>query len=204
MKSRETIFRVSGRKRSMSWLRPKNVLAAFGEDLGHYAERILRKRLEAARFFLENLQEPLSENIAKKTTKAGRRTIRQLLKLLEAIDQVVERPQPTEAQPVYDRMNLALAVRSAAGAFQEEWRPILGLESKPGFVKEHWTRVKALNRRLAAMGKGRVRTLYDRLPTFVGNCGIVSMCSSRTRCIGTATNLQRKKCRPSTTPWPTI
>ena len=132
----------------------ENVLAAFGENLGPYAERILRKRLEAARFFLENLHDPLSES-----TGAGRRTISQLLKLLVAIDQVVEKPQPTEVRPVYDRMNLALAIRSAARAFQEAWRPILGLESRPGFAKEHWTRVKALNRRLAAMGRDE----YDDL-----------------------------------------
>ena len=56
-------------------------------------------------------------------------------------------------------MNLVLAVRSAASAFQEAWRPRLGLESKPGFAKEHWTRVKALNRRLAAMGKDEYDTL---------------------------------------------
>ena len=130
----------------------ENVLAAFGEDLGPYAERILRKRLEAARFFLENLQEPLSEG-----TGPGRRTIRQLVKLLAAIDQIVEKPQPIDARPVYDRMNLVLAVRSAAGAFQEEWRPRLGLE--PGFDKEPWQRVKALNRRLAAMGKDEYDTL---------------------------------------------
>ena len=152
----------------------ENVLAAFGEDLGPYAERILRKRLEAARFFLADLQEPLSEN-----TGAGRRTIRQLLGLLTAIDQVIERPHPTEARPVYDRMNLALAIRSAAGAFQEAWRPRLGLESKPGFAKEHWTRVKALNRRLAAMGKDEYDTLRpvadlrqelrDRIYVFIQN-----------------------------------
>ena len=132
----------------------ENVLAAFGEDLGPFAERILRKRLDAARFFLENLQEPLLED-----TRAGKRTISQLTKLLAAIDQVVEKPQPTEACPVYDRMNLALAVRSAAGAFHQAWRPRLGLESKPGFAKEHWTRVKALNRRLAAMGTDEYDTL---------------------------------------------
>jgi hypothetical protein len=42
-----------------------------------------------------------------------------------------------------------LAIRSAADAFHEAWRPRLGLEFKPGFAKEHWTRVKALSRRLA-------------------------------------------------------
>ena len=152
----------------------ENVLAAFGEDLGPFAERILRKRLETARFFLADLQEPLSES-----TAAGRRTVDQLRKLLKAIDQVVEKPQPTEACPVYDRMNLALAIRSAAGAFQEAWRSRLGLESKPGFTKEHWTRVKALNRRLAAMGKDEYDTLKpvadlrqelrDRIYVFIQN-----------------------------------
>ena len=52
------------------------------------------------------------------------------------------------AGPVYDRMNLVLAIRSATDAFHEAWRPRLGLEFKPGFTKEHWTRVKALSRRL--------------------------------------------------------
>ena len=150
----------------------ENVLPAFGEDLGPCAERILRKRLEAARFFLADLQEPLSES-------AGRRTIRQLSKLLEAIDQITERPQSPEACPVYNRMNLALAIRSAAEGFQEAWRSRLGLESKPGFTKEHWTRVKALNRRLAAMGKDEYDTLRpvadlrqelrDRIYVFVQN-----------------------------------
>lgn len=122
----------------------ENVLASFGEELGPYAERALRKRLEDARFFLADIQEPLSHD-----TLVGRRTVKQLHKLLEAIDRVIERPQPAEARPVYDRMNLVLAIRSAASAFHDTWRPLLGLEHRPGFVKEHWARVKALSRRLA-------------------------------------------------------
>jgi len=122
----------------------ENVLAAFGEDLGPYAERALRQRVEHARFFFADIHEPLSQ-----TTASGRRTISQLRKLLDAIDSVIERPERAEACPVYDRMNLVLAIRSAADAFHEEWRPRLGLEFKPGFAKEHWTRVKALSRRLA-------------------------------------------------------
>lgn len=123
----------------------ENVLAAFGEELGPYAERALRQRLETARFFLAGLHEPLTEG-----TASGRRTISQLQKLLDAIDAVIERPQPAEAHAVYDRMNLVLAIRSAADAFHDAWRPRLGLEFKPGFAKEHWTRVKALSRRLAS------------------------------------------------------
>ena len=152
----------------------ENVLAAFGEDLGPYAERILRKRVEGARFFLADLQEAISED-----SSAGRRTVLQLRNLLEAIDQVIERPQPAEANPVYDRMNLALAIRSAAGAFHEIWRPRLGLVSKPSFAKVHWTRIKALNRRLATMGKDEYDTLQpvadlrqelrDRIYVFIQN-----------------------------------
>lgn len=123
----------------------ENVFASFGEELGPYAERALRKRLDGARFFLADLQEPLNG-----ATASGRRTIAQLQKLLAAIDSVIERPEPASARPVYDRMNLVLAVRSAADSFHETWRPRLGLQHRPGFAKEHWTRVKALSRRLAA------------------------------------------------------
>jgi hypothetical protein len=122
----------------------ENALAAFGEELGPPAERALRQRVESARFFFANLHESLSE-----ATVSGKRTISQLLKLLDALGAVIERPGPAKVRPVYDRMNLVLAIRSAADAFHEEWRPRLGLELKPGFSKEHWTRVKALSRRLA-------------------------------------------------------
>ena len=132
----------------------ENVLAAFGEDLGPYAERTLRQRVEQARFFLENIHEPLSETVA-----SGRRTISQLGKLLDCIDGVIQRPEPATAHPVYDRMNLVLAIHRAADAFHEAWRPRLGLEDKSGFAKEHWTRVKALSRRL---GTGR-KDEYDTL-----------------------------------------
>ena len=121
----------------------ENVLAAFGEELGPYAERALRQRLEDARFFLGDIHEPLRE-----TDASGRRTMSQLRKLFACIDEAIERPELAEGRPVYGRMNLVLAIRSAADAFHDAWRPRLGLESKPGFAKEHWTRVKALSRRL--------------------------------------------------------
>jgi len=122
----------------------ENVLATFGEELGPFAERALRKRLEEARFFLAGIDKTLAEE-----SVAQRRTIEELRKLLEAVDRVIEPPKPTKARPVYDRMNLVLAVRSAAEAFHEAWQPRLGLAHKPGISKEHWTRVKALSRRLA-------------------------------------------------------
>jgi hypothetical protein len=51
--------------------------------------------------------------------------------------------------PWYDRVNLVLAVKDAAEKFQEDWLVRLGYRVRPGSSKEHWTRVKALTRRLA-------------------------------------------------------
>jgi hypothetical protein len=122
----------------------ENVLKAIGEDLGPFAERQLRKRLELGCFFLGGIDLPLDSG-----KKAPRRTIHQLDALLNAIDHIVDRPDQTGTRPVYDRLNLVLAVREAATSFHTEWRGLLGLEHTPSYPKEHWTRIKALSRRFA-------------------------------------------------------
>jgi hypothetical protein len=152
----------------------ENVLAAMGENLGPYAERALRRRLEAGRVFLAGIDKPLSE-----ASKEGARTIGQLEKLLLLIDQVKDRPPPIEVKPHYDRMNLVLAVKAAAESFHDAWFPRLGLRHKPGVGKEHWTRVKALTRRLATGMDDHYDTLQpvadlrkelqDRIYVFVQN-----------------------------------
>lgn len=121
----------------------ENVLAAIGEDLGPFAERALRARLTHSRVFLAKLDSKLED------TPEGQRTAKQLTKLLDMIDGIVERPTPADSRPVYDRMNLVLAVERATESFHSGWRPRLGLSVKAGLDKEHWTRVKALSRRLA-------------------------------------------------------
>ncbi len=40
-------------------------------------------------------------------------------------------------------------MRDAIGAFRNPWRARLGLDYHDGITKEHWTRIKALSRRLA-------------------------------------------------------
>lgn len=122
----------------------ENVMTHLGEDLGPNAERALRARLAEHCFFLGGIDKVLDPK-----KKRGKRSIEQLKALLTAIDQIVKRPEPVEARPVYDRMDLALAIREAADQFHEVWLPRLGLKYKSGINKEHWTRVKALSRRLA-------------------------------------------------------
>lgn len=125
----------------------ENVLASIGEELGRFAERALRGRLREACYFVGNINGHLDP--AKKSNK---RTIAQLSALLEAIDGIVEKPAPVLSKPVYDRMNLVLAVKNAAESFHDSWWTRLGLAYKPGGSKEHWTRIKALSRRLATPG----------------------------------------------------
>ena len=122
----------------------ENVLASIGEDLGPFAERALRARLNTARVFLSGIDAKLDT-----TSTDGQRTIKQIGKLLEIVDGIIARPKPADSRPVYDRMNLGIAVERAAETFRNAWRPRLGLTVKQGTEKEHWTRVKALSRRLA-------------------------------------------------------
>lgn len=122
----------------------ENVIKAIGDELGPFAERALRARLETASFFLSAIQGRLDEG-----KRAGRRTIQQLSDLLGAVERIGELPEQVTARPVYDRMNLVLAVSEAARDFHQVWRGLLGLEFNPAAPKEHWTRIKALSRRLA-------------------------------------------------------
>lgn len=94
----------------------ENVLKSIGDDLGPFAERVLRQRLDKGCFFVGGINEQLDTS-----KKAGRRTIDELERLILAIDSIVDRPDATETRPVYDRVNLVLAVREAARSFHDSW-----------------------------------------------------------------------------------
>jgi hypothetical protein len=122
----------------------ENVLKAIGDELGPAAERILRRRVDEARFFVGGIHETLD---SKKKTDA--RAIRQFEALLGLLAHPESAALSGPSRPVFDRMNLSLAVTEAAKAFHTRWRGLLGLDMNPDAPKEHWTRVKALTRRLA-------------------------------------------------------
>jgi hypothetical protein len=122
----------------------ENVLKAIGDELGPAAEHVLRRRIDEARFFVGDIHEPL--NPRKKT---GARAIQQFDALLSLLSHPELAASSGPSRPVFDRMNLSLAVTEAAKAFHARWRGLLGLDMNPDAPKEHWTRVKALSRRLA-------------------------------------------------------
>ena len=121
----------------------QNVLRSIGEDLGPAAERALRRRLDSHRFFAGALNEQLDRK-----KKTGRRSIEQLSALASSLASPEDVPSAGPAKPVFNRMNLSLAVTEAARGFHEKWRGLLGLAYNADAPKEHWTRVKALTRRL--------------------------------------------------------
>jgi hypothetical protein len=60
---------------------------------------------------------------------------------------------------VYDTTGILFAVQLATRKFHEPWTARLGLVVFPGVSKEHWTRIKALTRRL----QGEWDVEYDNL-----------------------------------------
>lgn len=73
----------------------------------------------------------------------------QLESLLSFCEQSIEPVKLPDAKPLYDPSGLGFAVQRAADSFQKSWTARLGLAIGGNLEAEHWTRVKALNRRIS-------------------------------------------------------
>jgi len=83
----------------------------------------------------------------------------ELNRMVAHFDNAIAPPPPPVARPVYHFDGLPLAVQAATRAFQRPWLARLGLGPHDSVAKEHWTRIKALNRRMA----GELSDEYDSL-----------------------------------------
>jgi len=122
----------------------ESALVGIGKELGSNAERALRSRLLSACFFFGHLDISLRQ-----ASTIEAHTIRALNDLLVAVDRVVEPLELVDSKPVYDRLNFVIAVQAAVRSLLGYWQPILGLAYSKEIAPEHWTRVRALSRRLA-------------------------------------------------------
>lgn len=61
--------------------------------------------------------------------------------------------------PYYDDANLVLSIQKAVIEFREPWRARLGIATRRDIQPEHWTRIKALTRRLGELGRDEYDTL---------------------------------------------
>ena len=117
-----------------------NAVHAIGKSFGREAESALHNLIPDRLFFLANIQRRLPDS--------AKFTLSEMRRFLAAIGSSIVPAGPVEYTPVYDVANLVLAIQKAAQEFHDKWRGILGMGSVSGARPEHWTRVKALSRRL--------------------------------------------------------
>ncbi len=122
----------------------ENAIRHIGNQLGAQAERDLRRRIEFASFYFEGINKNLDL-----TKKAGKRTEEALKLFINAVESMGSQIILGEASPMFDRLNLAMAIRDATEMFHNDWRGLLGLAVATRTSKVHWAKIKALNRRFA-------------------------------------------------------
>lgn len=121
------------------------------------AARALSRRARDAVFFAGRLDRVLTNKDI-----FGRKGTEELTRLAEELEGEEPPRELGDAEVVISRKGVVLAVREATARFQRDWLVRLGAKrSAPGTAlkPEHWSRVKALNRRIAL---GRAEE-YDSL-----------------------------------------
>ena len=132
-----------------------NALASLRDVLGVSVVNMIERSIDKRCFMLGGVDKQLG----KLPTRAANYMRGQLTDLIRFFEDAILPPPPPEALPVYDPTGIGFAVQEAVSNFQGPWLARLGLGIYEGFSKEHWTRVKALNRRIA----GELDDEYDTL-----------------------------------------
>ncbi len=129
----------------------RNALSSLRETEGPLVTEILERRLENAAFYFGALD--------RSTAKLPSPIISEMHCLLEQMQQSGVRSISIDATPICRTVGLELALRDAVDGFTRPWEGRLGLREEDGTQKEHWTRIKALCRRIAHFGTNE----YDDL-----------------------------------------
>lgn len=119
----------------------RNTLNRLRTEIGDSAIRALDRELEERCFMLGWMDAP-TESLPPKVVEGLRR-------LVGAVQRSIQPTEPIPVIPVYDPASLMFAVQAATMDFHQRWNAKLGFGGRDGERKEHWTRVKALNRRIA-------------------------------------------------------
>ena len=128
-----------------------NALNGLREKLTPSVMEMLEQRLKDNDFYLGGLNQA--------TDRLPSGFIKDMNRLLEKMQESATPPDLPDANPIYKIGQLELALRDATDGFKNPWWGRLGLRYYEDISKEHWTRVKALCRRLAIMGADQ----YDGL-----------------------------------------
>ena len=144
----------------------ENVLNAVREELG-VAERVLRRRLDEACYFVGGIQGPLDRHKG----RSAQRTVEQFNRLLEALTADAIEMEVGPARPVYKSEQVNRTVADAVRVFHRLWSALLGLSYDTEIQKQHWTKIKALTRRLS---EGHVDEYGDLRPAASLRTGLES------------------------------
>jgi hypothetical protein len=132
-----------------------NALSNLREVLGVSVVNAIERGIDERCFMLGGVDRQLS----KLPARAADYMKTQLSELVAFFRRAILPPPPAVARPVYDPTGIGFAVQDAVNKFQGPWLARLGIGTYEGFRREHWTRVKALNRRIA----GELDDEYDTL-----------------------------------------
>ena len=122
-----------------------HALSGLRDALGVVVVNAIEHGIDSRCFMLGGVDRQL----AKLPTRAADYMKGQLCTLVDFFEKAILPPPPAEASPSYDPTGIGFAVQDAVSKFQGPWLARLGMGTYEGFRKEHWTRVKALNRRIA-------------------------------------------------------
>ena len=82
--------------------------------------------------------------------RAARYMQEQLVGLVTLFAKAISPPLAPVACPVYDPTGISFAVHEAVTNFSGPWLAKLGISHYDGVRREHWTRIRALDRRIAS------------------------------------------------------
>ncbi len=132
-----------------------NALSSLRDVLGVSVVNAIEHGLDSRCFMLGGVDRQL----AKLPSRAADYMRGQLGALVQFFEKAILPPPEPDARPIYDPTGIGFAVQEAVSKFQGPWLARLGMGTYEGFSKEHWARVKALNRRIA----GELDDEYDTL-----------------------------------------
>lgn len=132
-----------------------NALSSLRDVLGVSVVNAIEHGLDSRCFMLGGVDRQLD----KLPVRAADYMKGQLAALVEFFETAILPPPEPDARPIYDPTGIGFAVQEAVAKFQGPWLARLGMGTYEGFSKEHWARVKALNRRIA----GELDDEYDTL-----------------------------------------
>ena len=122
-----------------------NALSSLKDTLGVPVVRAVENGLEERSFMLGGIDRSLT----KLPTKTADYMRSQLMELVGFFKKAILPPPPPVASPIYVPTGISFAVQEAVSSFQSPWLARLGFGTHEGVRKEHWTRIKALDRRIA-------------------------------------------------------